>query len=94
MNGRLSQISRASPQLLASATLRVETRGRGFTDITRDAMDFIAQAGAGDGVLLVFLRHTSASLAIQENADPDVQTDLVTALNRLAPENAGRAVVR
>jgi secondary thiamine-phosphate synthase enzyme len=89
MNGRLSQISRASPQLLASATLRVETRGRGFTDITRDAMDFIAQAGAGDGVLLVFLRHTSASLAIQENADPDVQTDLVTALNRLAPENAG-----
>lgn len=89
MTGRLSQISRANSQLIASATLRVETRGRGFTDITRDAADFIAQAGAGDGVLLIFLRHTSASLAIQENADPDVQTDLVTALDRLAPENAG-----
>lgn len=89
MIGRLSQISRANPQLIASATLRVETRGRGFTDVTRDAADFIAQTGAGDGVLLVFLRHTSASLAIQENADPDVQTDLMTALDRLAPENAG-----
>lgn len=40
-------------------------------------------------MLLAFLRHTSASLAIQENADPDVQTDLLTALDRLAPENAG-----
>jgi secondary thiamine-phosphate synthase enzyme len=89
MTGRLSQISRANPQLIASATLRVETRGRGFTDITRDAADFIAQTGAGDGVLLVFLRHTSASLVIQENADPDVQTDLMTALDRLAPEDAG-----
>lgn len=89
MTGRLSQISRASPQLIASATLHVDTRGRGFTDITRDAGEFIAQAGAGDGLLLVFLRHTSASLTIQENADPDVQTDLVTALDRLAPESAG-----
>ena len=89
MTGRLSQISRASPQLIASATLRVETRGRGFTDITGDAAEFIAQAGAGDGLLLVFLRHTSASLAIQENADPDVQTDLLTSLDRLAPEDGG-----
>ena len=46
------------------------------------------QAGAGDGVLLVYLRHTSASLTIQENADPDVQTDLTAALDRLAPEDA------
>lgn len=89
MTGRLSQISRASPQLIASTTLHVDTRGRGFTDITRDAEEFIAQAGAGNGLLLVFLRHTSASLTIQENADPDVQTDLVTALDRLAPESAG-----
>ena len=89
MTGRLSQISRASPQLIASATLGVETRGRGFTDITREAADFITQAGAEEGVLLVFLRHTSASLTIQENADPDVQTDLLTVLDRLAPEDAG-----
>ena len=45
------------------------------------------QSGAGDGVLLLYLRHTSASLVIQENADPDVQTDLVTALRRLAPDD-------
>jgi len=75
--------------LIASATLRVETPGRGFTDITREAADFIGQAGAEEGVLLVFLRHTSASLTIQENADPDVQTDLLTVLDRLAPEDAG-----
>ena len=51
--------------------------------------DFLRQAGARDGVLLAYLRHTSASLVIQENADPDVQADLVTALKRLAPANAG-----
>ena len=43
---------------------------------------------AGDGLLTVFVRHTSASLAIQENADPDVRTDLLDALDRLAPEAA------
>ena len=42
-----------------------------------------------DGVLLAYIRHTSASLVIQENADPDVQTDLVTALQHVAPANAG-----
>jgi secondary thiamine-phosphate synthase enzyme len=83
---KLSAVTAASPQLIASATLRVDTTGTDFTDITRYAANFIAQAGAGDGVLLVFLRHTSASLTIQENADPDVQTDLVAALDRLAPE--------
>src|SRR5207302_8554208 len=51
--------------------------------------DFLQQVAANDGVLLAYLRHTSASLLIQENADPDVQTDLVTALNRLAPPDAG-----
>ena len=50
---------------------------------------FVAQASAADGALFLFLRHTSASLAIQENADPDVQKDLMTALRRLAPEDAG-----
>jgi secondary thiamine-phosphate synthase enzyme len=46
------------------------------------------QSGAGEGVLLVYLRHTSASLTIQENADADVQADLIVALDRLAPEDA------
>jgi secondary thiamine-phosphate synthase enzyme len=87
MAGKLS-ITEVTPQLIATATLRVETPGTGFTEITADAKAFIAQAHVGEGTLLVFLRHTSASLTIQENADPDVQTDLVTALDRLAPEHA------
>jgi secondary thiamine-phosphate synthase enzyme len=88
MPGRLSSISTVSPQVIASATLRVDTPGAGFTDITAQAKTFLAQAGAGEGTLLVFLRHTSASLTIQENADPDVQSDLTAALDRLAPEDA------
>lgn len=89
MGSRLSPVSTSTPQVIASASLAVETRGPGFTDITRDVRDFVRNAKARHGVLLVYLRHTSASLVIQENADPDVQTDLVTALERLAPENAG-----
>ncbi|HVV63214.1 MAG TPA: secondary thiamine-phosphate synthase enzyme YjbQ [Pseudolabrys sp.] len=88
MAGNLSAISRTTPQLIATATLAVETSGVGFTDITREATRFIKDAEAGDGVMLVYLRHTSASLTIQENADPDVQSDLVTALDRIAPESA------
>ena len=88
MTGRLSAIVTAATPSVATATLRVETRGAGFNEITADARAFIAESGARDGVLLVFLRHTSASLTIQENADPDVQIDLTTALDRLAPENA------
>ncbi|MGH6666152.1 MAG: secondary thiamine-phosphate synthase enzyme YjbQ [Pseudolabrys sp.] len=88
MPGKLSAITQISPQLIAAATLRIDTPGAGFTDITSHAASFIAQIGAGEGVLLLFLRHTSASLTIQENADPDVQTDLISALDRLAPEDA------
>lgn len=80
-------IVRAAPQLIASATLNVDTQGVGFVDITGDAASFVEQVGAGDGALLIYLRHTSASLTIQENADPDVQMDLVAALDRLAPED-------
>jgi secondary thiamine-phosphate synthase enzyme len=87
MAGKLS-ITEVTSQLIATATLRVETPGAGFTEITSEAKSFIAQAGAGEGALLVYLRHTSASLTIQENADPDVQADLVSALERLAPEDA------
>jgi secondary thiamine-phosphate synthase enzyme len=88
MPAKLSSITETVPQLIATATLRVETAGAGFTEITGQATGFITQAGAGEGVLLIYLRHTSASLTIQENADPDVQADLVSALDRLAPENA------
>ena len=69
--------------------LSVETSGQGFFEITREVLRFLEKAGARDGVLLLFLRHTSASLVIEENADPDVCVDLVTALDRIAPANAG-----
>jgi secondary thiamine-phosphate synthase enzyme len=87
--GSLSSIAHVTPQLIASATLTVATKAAGFTDITRDVLKFAKECGAGDGVLLLYLRHTSASLVIQENADPDVQDDLMTAMARLAPEHAG-----
>jgi secondary thiamine-phosphate synthase enzyme len=84
----LSAISESAVQTIATATLRVDTPGVGFTEITAEAKKFIVQARAQEGVLLIFLRHTSASLTIQENADPDVQADLTDALDRLAPETA------
>ena len=88
MTARLSAITEVTPQLIATATLHVETVGAGFTDITEQTVNFLTQIGAEAGTLQIFLRHTSASLTIQENADPDVQTDLISALDRLAPEDA------
>jgi secondary thiamine-phosphate synthase enzyme len=89
VSGRLSQVQLHAPELIATATLTIETNGPGFTDITSEVRRFTAQTGAKAGALLVFIRHTSASLIIQENADPDVRTDLATALDRLAPTDAG-----
>ena len=74
---------------LAATVVTVPTRGQGFIDLTADAKAFVGEAGIGDGLLTLFCRHTSASLTIQENADPAVRVDLGTALSRLAPENAG-----
>ena len=84
MSDPLSPIISFAPETIATATLVVETGGQAFTDITREAMRFIKQTGAKDGALFIFMRHTSASLVIQENADPDVRIDLVSALDRLA----------
>jgi secondary thiamine-phosphate synthase enzyme len=72
-----------------SGRLRVDTRGQGFTEITDAVARWVAGTGIRHGLLTVFCRHTSASLLIQENADPDVRRDLLTALDRLAPRNAG-----
>jgi len=74
---------------LASSILIVETDGEGFVDITSDIRAFAAETRAASGLLTLFLRHTSASLTIEENADPDVLHDLVTALRRLAPADGG-----
>jgi secondary thiamine-phosphate synthase enzyme len=86
---RLSAVRTTPVETVATARLSVDTSGEGFVEITRDAKAFLKSAKAHDGVLLLYLRHTSASLVIQENADADVRTDLVTALNKLAPPHAG-----
>jgi secondary thiamine-phosphate synthase enzyme len=82
-----SSIRATAPLTIATATLTVDTAGEGFVEITRDVARFVVDAGAGEGALFLFIRHTSASLTIQENADPDVRTDLVSALCRLAPSD-------
>jgi len=86
---RLGDLTSTPIDTIVSAKLTLETPGEGFVEITRDVAAFLDKAGAQDGVLFAYIRHTSASLVIQENADPDVQTDLVTALRRVAPANAG-----
>src|SRR5678816_30069 len=74
---------------IASSRLTVETPGAGFTDVTREVAKFLREVRAGEGAVTLFIRHTSASLTIQENADPTVLADLMTALDRAAPEHGG-----
>jgi secondary thiamine-phosphate synthase enzyme len=89
MPRHLSAITTVTPAVIASAELAVETPGEGFIDITANARDFLQRAKARDGALLLFLRHTSASLTIQENADPNVLRDLTLALRHIAPRDFG-----
>ena len=63
----------------------IETRGAGLYEITRAVADWVAAEGGDAALLTLFLRHTSASLVIQENADPDVQRDLAAFFDRLVP---------
>jgi secondary thiamine-phosphate synthase enzyme len=72
-----------------SSLLTVQTPGAGFVDVTAEIAKFVREARAREGGVTLFIRHTSASLTIQENADPSVLDDLMTALDRLAPEDAG-----
>ena len=67
-------------------SLEFRTRGRGTTDITAALQDAVAASGLRAGTCTVFLQHTSASLLLSENADPDVRRDLETILGRLAPD--------
>jgi secondary thiamine-phosphate synthase enzyme len=71
-------------------TLEVATRGKGLYPFTRGVAKWVAAAGVQDGLLTIFVQHTSASLVIQENADPDVVWDLADYFERLAPENDRR----
>src|SRR5664279_4953855 len=87
-------LSRSAPSTVAAGSivtslLTVQTPGRGFVDLTAEIAKFVDDAHAREGAVTLFIRHTSASLTIQENADPSVLDDLTTALSRMAPEDAG-----
>jgi len=71
-------------------TLEISTPGRGFKEITRQVDDIVARAGIGEGLCNVFILHTSASLVVTENADPDVLVDLETVISDLAPDGDPR----
>jgi secondary thiamine-phosphate synthase enzyme len=86
---RIETIAAGPVTRQALGRFHVETPGPGFTDVTEAIAEWVSASGVANGVLTVFCRHTSASLTIQENADPDVQRDLMTALDRLAPRGAG-----
>ena len=90
----LKSFSRSPPSIVSintivSSILTIQTSGRGFVDLTAEIAKFVKDAGAREGAVTLFIRHTSASLTIQENADPSVLDDLMTALDRLAPKDAG-----
>src|SRR5687767_3428357 len=69
-------------------TITIETKGQGLYEITREAKAFVAASGIGTGLLTLYCRHTSASLLIQENADPDVLSDLSEFFRRIIPEDS------
>lgn len=68
------------------STITISTRCRGFTDITADISNFVHQSNITSGLCNIFIQHTSASLLINENADPSVRVDLQMMIDRLAPD--------
>jgi len=76
----------------AAELIRIGTRGRGLVEFTRQVSGWVQDQGMQTGLLTLFCRHTSASLLVQENADPDVQRDLETYFEMLAPEDPGRYI--
>ncbi|MCJ2012036.1 secondary thiamine-phosphate synthase enzyme YjbQ [Methylobacterium sp. J-076] len=85
--GRVEPLAAGPVTRQASGRLTIATPGPGFTDVTDAVAEFVRGSGVTAGLASVFCRHTSASLTIQENADPDVQADLLTALDGLAPRH-------
>ena len=69
------------------AILRIKTQAKSFTEITAKISDLVMQAGVETGMCNVFIQHTSASLLITENADPDVRLDLESYFSDLVPES-------
>jgi secondary thiamine-phosphate synthase enzyme len=77
-----------------TTTIEIATRGAGLHEFTHDLNRFVQESGVKNGLLTAFCRHTSASLLIQENADPDVQADLKEFFRRIAPEGMDWVVHR
>ena len=71
----------------ASGSITIETRGKGLVEWTDRAAAWVAEQGMDEGLLTIFCRHTSASLLIQENAAPEVRTDIEAYFERIAPES-------
>lgn len=82
-------LSEGSVTQQVNGRLMVDTAGPGLVEITDAVSRWVFGTGILHGLLTVFCRHTSASLLVQENADPDVRLDLMTAFDRLAPRDAG-----
>src|ERR1700721_2508530 len=87
-------ISRTKPSAVTAdallvSLLTVQTAGAGFVDLTAEVAKFVEEACAREGAVTLFVRHTSASLTVQENADPSVLDDLMMSLGRFAPEDGG-----
>ena len=81
-----SEVDRQTMLRQSSTTLAFDTRGRGLIEITRPIADWVAENHMQSGVLTLFVRHTSASLVVQENADPEVRSDLERFFARLVPD--------
>lgn len=73
---------------MPSKTITIDTKGQGLYEFTRTAEEFVQADGNEDGLLTVFVRHTSCSLLIQENADPDVRRDLEEFFARVVPPSS------
>ena len=86
---RIEAIASGRVDRQSTVRLVVETGGPGFVDLSETLARILAGSGVSAGLATLFCRHTSASLTVGENADPDVRTDLSRALDRLAPRGAG-----
>ena len=73
--------------VLSQGTLEFRTSSKSFLDITKEVQNFVSESNIQDGVCNLFIKHTSASLVIQENYDPSVRKDFETIFSKLAPED-------
>ena len=80
------QLLSETENVIRHSTITVQTRGKGLYPFTRNVEDWLAKQSVAEGLLTVFIQHTSCSLVMQENADPDVTLDLRDFFERLVPE--------